>query len=168
MSHWLPTHLMPREAVELAIRTFVQVYPHSLLFVGQSTHFILVGSPSPIDVARIEERFGASTRAREDLARIGIKRPVEVLARITLGERALREAYASGPVISDKRNDWARFFASPRDAWVLSYDPARVLDEIGAERLRSHDELRGVLSNRYWLGAVVPDFPMAAITEPAP
>jgi len=166
MSQWLPTHLMPREAVELAIRTFVQVYPHSLLFVGQSTHYILVGGPSPIDVARIEERFGASLRAREDLAWIGIKRPVDVLARIVLGERALKEAYASGPVIGDKRNDWARFFASKGDAWVLSYDPARVLDEIGAERLRSHDELRGALSDKYRLGAVVPDFPMAAIRAP--
>jgi len=32
MSQWLPVSQMPDEAIELALRTFVQVFPHALLF----------------------------------------------------------------------------------------------------------------------------------------
>ena len=57
MTQWFPFEQMPRAAEELVVRTFIRVFPHTLLIRGIGTNLILVGSPSPIDLGRIGKRF---------------------------------------------------------------------------------------------------------------
>jgi hypothetical protein len=53
MTQWLPLYLMNPEAVELAIRTFMDVFPETLIFTGFSSNFILVDSNSPLNLALV-------------------------------------------------------------------------------------------------------------------
>ena len=46
MSQWLPIGQLPNDAIELVTRTFVAVFPYSLLFEGAGQHLILLGSRS--------------------------------------------------------------------------------------------------------------------------
>lgn len=94
MTQWLPLYLMNPEAVELAIRTFTDVFPETLIFTGFSSDFILLGSKAPIDLAVVEKRFGESRRVSDELARLRIARPADLLARIVRSDSELRQAYA--------------------------------------------------------------------------
>ena len=68
MTQWLPEGQMPQAAIELVVRTFVEVFPYSLLFVGSGDHLILLGSPAPLDLRRrirrsLPLRFSAAKRS---------------------------------------------------------------------------------------------------------
>ena len=71
MSQWLPIGQLPNDAIELVTRTFVAVFPYSLLFEGAGQHLILLGSRSPVHFEQLSERFYQSDRVRTDLLRIG-------------------------------------------------------------------------------------------------
>ena len=105
MTQWLPLYLMTPEAVEMAVSTFVGVFPYTLLFTGFSTDFILVGSPSPIGLGAIDRRLRESPAVAEDLARFNISTPAGLLARIVQDDATLRRNYGHAPRISDQRND---------------------------------------------------------------
>ena len=113
MSQWLPVSQMPDEAIELAFRTFVQVFPHALLFQGTGLELILVGSRSPIDLERIARRFHDSDRAVRELARIGIPDPSAMTSRVIRSEQNLRSRFGVGRVLSDQHNDLEHLFHDP-------------------------------------------------------
>jgi spermidine synthase len=163
MTQWLPAHQMPGRAVELAVSTFVSVFPHALAFIGYERDVILVGSGAPIDVATIERRFFESARVAGDLARVGIPDPVALLARIVVGEETIRRVYGSMPVVSDERNEFSHLFLEGFDSEVMPYDPRAVLTEIGAERLRGGERLVRTVTNLALLKSVVPDFPASSL-----
>ena len=116
MSQWLPAAQMPVAAVELAARTFVEVFPHSLLFKGADRHMILVGSRAPIDVERIGARFYEEDSVTTDLFGIGVFSPSDLRGRVLRDGETLRRRLGRGRVISDQRNDFEH----------LLYDPAAV------------------------------------------
>ena len=115
MTQWLPVAQMPNDAIKLVIRTFVRVFPHSLLFEGAGHHLILVGSRSSIDIGRISERFYESDSVTADLQRIGIWNPTALVARVLRNDGELRSQAGPGRVLSDQHNDLEH----------LLYDPAR-------------------------------------------
>lgn len=164
MTQWLPIEQMPQETVEEAVSTFVSVFPHSLIFVGAETNLILLGGKAPLELGNIERRFAAAPRVRADLAALGIVSPLQLLARIVQGPATLRRIYGARPVISDQRNDLAYLVFSPRRATV-AYDPAGMLEEIGAGALAGGAglqvgaDLRAICLNLALLRSAVPDFP---------
>jgi spermidine synthase/Flp pilus assembly protein TadD len=163
MSQWLPIGQMPRAAMDQAIATFVQVFPESLLFVGSSTNYILVGSNAPIDLATLERRLAASDAVLEDLRTSGVERPVSLLARIVkCGPTLLRE-FGDAPAISDQNNPLSHAFHDPRDPAVITYDPRALLDELGVERLACGAELARVVRHLGRLKSMVRDFPAEAL-----
>ncbi len=113
MSQWLPVSQMPPEAIELALRTFVQVFPHTLLFRGAELELILVGSASPIDLEGFADRFYDSSTAVQDLARIGIRGPAEIASRVIRSDEQLRSRFGAGRVLSDQHNDLEHLFHDP-------------------------------------------------------
>jgi spermidine synthase len=115
MTQWLPASQMPPAAISLVMRTFVQVFPHSLLFEGADRHLILLGSRSPIDLERLSERFYESQSVTTDLYRIEVWSPDELLARVVHRGTELRRRIGAGRVLSDQHNDLEH----------LLYDPAR-------------------------------------------
>ncbi|MDJ0786772.1 MAG: hypothetical protein QNK05_08175 [Myxococcota bacterium] len=105
MSQWLPVYQMPDEIVDLATRTFLDVFPNALLMSGYGGEWILVGSASPIDLDRMERRFSESRSVVRDLARVRVRKPADLRAKILLDDAGLRAKYPPGRVISDQRND---------------------------------------------------------------
>ena len=116
MTQWLPEAQMPGDAAELAVRTFVDLFPHSLLLRGSGSHLILVGSPSPIDLDRVADRFDLSEGVAGDLLRIGIWEPSQLVARVIRDDAALRSRIGAGRVLSDQHNDLEHLLYDPDES----------------------------------------------------
>ncbi len=162
MTQWLPVYQMSPKSVDLAVGTFLDVFPHALLFTGNQDEFVLVGSGRPIDLANIEHSFAARTGVRRDLLDVRIDRPLQILARIVQGDATLRRHYAGGTIITDRRNDFSRCIVSPH-APSIAYDPRAVAAEIGLDRLVAGPGLERTLGDLRRLVGVVPDFPVASL-----
>lgn len=163
MSQWLPINQMPREAVSLAITTFVRSFPHTILFAGYRYQFILLGSNARIDLCRLEKRFHQSPTVLSDLRRLALREPLSLLARIVQGGDTLRTNFGTGRLLSDEHNDFSHVFLDPLDPAVISYDPLAVLEEIEAERLDCYRELRRTVMHFGLLRSVVLDFPPTSL-----
>jgi predicted membrane-bound spermidine synthase len=147
MTQWLPAWQMPPEAAAAVVATFLDVFPHALLFVGHFNELLLLGAREPVDLRVLERSFAARPRARADLLRIGIERPLQLIARIVQGDRTLRAGHAGQPLILDHKNLLSRMFVDPDRETVLRYDPYAVLEEIGAADLQCGSELRAVVTH---------------------
>ncbi len=167
MTQWVPVPQMPQEAVDLAIRTFLDVFPHALLFTGMREELVLVGSPGPISLARIEARFGASARVAGHLDQLGVPDATSLLARLVQGDASLRRRYASDPsarVVTDAHNDLAHVFLDPADPGVVAFDPKGVLEEISDDGLASEALLREVVIHLGRLQHHARGFPVTSLT----
>ncbi|MGH0029835.1 MAG: tetratricopeptide repeat protein [Myxococcota bacterium] len=147
MTQWLPLFLMTPEAVEMSIRTFLEVFPHTFLFTGFGTDFILLGSPAPIDLARLEERLAASPTVRGELARLGVREPVDLLARIVQDDASLRRNYGDAPLISDQRNDLEHMTLRADARPLVQYEVEQVVPALGAAVPSLRDRLLGVMTH---------------------
>lgn len=163
MTQWIPTYQMPAEAAELAIRTFIDVFPHALLFTGGEREFILLGSPAPIDLPTIERRFHEQPEVNIDLRRMGVRSPLSLFARIIHGDAALRRRFGEGSVIRDTHNDLEFLFRTPTQKEVITYAPLEILAEIDTDRLACGNELRRVLTHLGRLRYHVAGFPIATL-----
>jgi Tfp pilus assembly protein PilF len=159
MTQWLPTYQMPVEAVELAVQTFLDVFPHALVFAGGHRDFILLGSRAPIDLGRLEQRFYEQPAVTADLRRMRIPKPLSLIARVVQGDATLRRNFGEGRVIGDAHNDLEFLFHDPTDREVFGYDPFQMLADIDAGRLACGDELRDVLTHLGRLRYHVPRYP---------
>ncbi len=159
MTQWLPIYQLPPRACELIVATFVQMFPHSLLFVGAGEELILVGSRSPIDLQQIENRYSLQQYVLWDLERLQVPGPVGLLARILMVEKDLRMEYGDLPVISDERNDLAYMFENLSNPASITYQPRLLLDHFASHRLASQDSLRQFFTDSQTRRRYVPDFP---------
>ena len=121
MSQWLPIGQLPNDAIELATRTFVAVFPYSLLFEGAGHHLILLGSRSPIRFEQLSERFYKSDRVKADLLRIGVSTPDALVDRVIRNDAELRSRLGSGRVLSDQHNDLEHLFYDPGEVQRIPY-----------------------------------------------
>ena len=167
MSQWLPVWTMPQEAVDLAVATFVDVFPNTLMFSGHGHEFILLGSRSPIDLNQLETRFGEQASVRADMERLRVTKPVQLLARIVKTDKELRDQYGGQPVISDARNDFAYLVLDEEQRPIVSYDPFTVLQDLEERDLQSIDQLREIMMDFGRLKYSVNDFPAESmLTSP--
>ncbi|MCL4722279.1 MAG: hypothetical protein KJ041_10080, partial [Gammaproteobacteria bacterium] len=130
MSQWLPIYQMPLPAVEMAIATFVEVFPNAILYVGLQNELLLIGGPGDLDLARVVRRFGSLPAARADLAAIGVNDATDLVARIMMTDTTLRRRYTASPRISDRHNPLDQLYLTPRNLAWLPYDPRAVADEL--------------------------------------
>ncbi|MHC4218996.1 MAG: spermidine synthase, partial [Planctomycetota bacterium] len=163
MTQWLPTYQMPMEAIELAVRTFVDVFPHALVFAGGHREFILMGSRAPIDLRRLEQRFYEQPAVTADLRRMRILKPLSLIARVVQGDATLRRNFGEGRVLGDTHNDLDFLFHDPADREVFGYDPIAMMTDIHAGRLACGDELRDVLTHLGRLRYHVPRYPTSTL-----
>jgi hypothetical protein len=159
MTQWLPTYQMPEAAVELAIRTFVDAFPHALIFTGGHRDYIMVGSPAPIDLRLLEQRFHEQPAVTVDLRRMGITQPLKLIARVVQGDGMLRRGFGEGRVIGDAHNDIEFLFHNPDNREAIGYEPFEVLADIEADRLECGRELRAVMAHLGRLRYHVPRHP---------
>jgi hypothetical protein len=163
MTQWLPTYQMPESAVELSIRTFIDAFPHALIFTGGHRDYIMMGSRAPIDLRVVERRFHEQPAVTADLRRMGIIQPLGLIARVVQGDGMLRRRFGEGRVIGDSHNDIDFLFHDPDDREAIGYDPAGVLADIDAERLACGRELGAVMNHLGRLRYHVPRHPTPAL-----
>lgn len=165
MTQWLPTRQMPNESIQLAITSFIEAFPHALLFVGHRHDFILLGSMAPIDLHTLERRFEeASPALRDELARLYVFQPINLLARIVKSDEQLREEYGGLPVISDERRDWAYARFDPAHPPQITYDPVQLLRHVGASGLDNRAIFSRAVTHAGLLRSYVQDFPLNTLT----
>lgn len=160
MAQWLPVYQLPPEAVDLAVGTFLAVFPNALLFSGFEREFILVGSGSPIDLSLIEDRLSSSERVAGDLARIEIDDWLSLVARIVQSDAELRRHYGGGRLIGDQHNDLEHLFFQPWNGATVAYRPTRVLADLVAQLPRAQKELEYALLHLGRLRHLVFGFPL--------
>jgi spermidine synthase len=161
MTQWLPTRQMPNKSIQLAVTTFVEAFPHSLLFVGNRHDFILLGSKAPIDLRMLERRFdSAAPELREELAKLDVYKPINLLARVVKSEQQLRTEYGGLPVISDERHDWAYARFDLAHAPLITYDPVQMLEQLEADQLENGALFARTVTHAGLLRSLVQDFPL--------
>jgi predicted membrane-bound spermidine synthase len=165
MTQWLPVYQMPPEAVTLAIRTFINVFPNTLLITGYGTDFILVGSRLPLDPKLMEDRLNDSPGTTQDLKRAGINDPIALLGRIIDTDEGLRERYTGRGVIRDQHNDLERLFLNPSQRAVIGFEPLRIMASLGLDKLGIGRELQSILMHFGRLRYRVPGFPFESLAN---
>jgi hypothetical protein len=158
MTQWVPVYQLSRNAIDRVIASFVEVFPHAVLFVGDGRELILMGGRRPFDPGKLERRFWEATAGRGDLEELGIREPVQLLARVLRAGPDLRSDVAGARVISDQRNDLSLAVTDPFDPPRIPYDPVAVLRALGSGYDR--DALEEVILDPRRLLATVPDFPL--------
>jgi len=163
MTQWLPLYLLNPEVIDLAISTFLDVFPHTLIFTGYASDFILIGSPVPIELHRIEARYFESATVIEDLKRAKVSHPGDLLARIVNTDQELRDRFAEKRTISDQHNDLEGFFRDGARPAIIGYNPKRVLDFIRTAGPYQYGNIEPVLTHLGRLRYHVRDFPFASL-----
>ena len=163
VSQWLPSYQLSSRANELAISTFLEVFPHTILVAGYAREYLLIGRTTPFDLKLIEARFQQASGARKDLLWLRVGAAKNLFARIVMGPTELNERFGGGGIISDLRNDLAYETVDPRNPTLIPYDPIRVLQFLETHQLASFAALEASLSHLGRLRYLAPDFPMESL-----
>lgn len=163
MSQWLPVAQMPPGASALIASTFVQSFPHALLFTGAGRELILVGSRSPIDLALLAQRMEELPAVRAQLAEVGLPSARELLASVLWTDADLRRWFGHGEVISDQCNALSLLWPTGRTL-SFPYDPEAVLACLPDALARDYD-LRALLTDFHGLVSHVPWFPSDSLVH---
>jgi hypothetical protein len=102
---WLPFHLLSDSELKMTARTFMQVFPHSTLWLSPlKYHGLLVGSRKPlqIDVQALRRKL-QRPGVHEEMARAGAAEPLDFLAGFVMGEDALRRYVGGARLNTDNR-----------------------------------------------------------------
>jgi predicted negative regulator of RcsB-dependent stress response len=166
MTQWLPTDQMPRAVMHAAIRSFVEVFADSMLFVGAHTNFILMGCNGPLRLGTLETRLAAEPRVAAELRPFGIRRPLDLILRIVQSGPQLARTTATAPIISDQHNLMSLTFHDPAAPPVVTFDPAAMfadLDAAGTATLACRPEWERIAMHLPRLKSRVPDFPESTL-----
>ncbi len=160
MCQWLPIYGMSGGLVASVMATFAQVFPQVMVFESvEGFDLLLIGSQKKfaLDPREIQRRW-QQRELREELAGIGIRRGVDLVARFLMGTVGVR-AFSQGAVINSDDNGYLEFEApkslhlrtAERNDRALSlaseginrYLRGGVWTEVDRERLRAGFEARG-------------------------
>ncbi|MBM4061502.1 MAG: spermidine synthase [Planctomycetes bacterium] len=101
VSQWLPLYELSIDDVKMVARTFDEQFEHVAVFVSWYDA-VLVASDQPLDLD--EQRLGPRMEhapVAEDLDRIGMKTPRNLLAYFVLGDAGVARYAGEGPVNTD-------------------------------------------------------------------
>jgi len=90
MCAWFQIYHMGERELRSVLKTFITVFPHALLWFSNESDIVLIGSLSPIE---IDDDFVARMQApgvREDLERVGIDEPEDLLSALLLDADGLK------------------------------------------------------------------------------
>jgi spermidine synthase len=110
VAQWLPFHGQSLASARMIARTFVEAFPHAMLWLPSVRDAVLIGSDAPLrlDARRLGAAF-ASPGTRENLARAFFETPASLLSTFLLNRDGIEEWAGEAPVITDER-PWMEFF----------------------------------------------------------
>ncbi len=166
MTQWLPLNQVSAPATDLMVSAFNQAFPNTLLFIGRYNHLILVGSRSPLDLARMKQRFSEDPKVVEELVVRCLTPTYESLvARIVQSDRMLDARYGNRPPLHDGGADLSHYAFNIYTPF-FNYDPARIADDLFPTDADAREKFRQLTSNLETLKQTVPDFPDTNIHYP--
>jgi spermidine synthase len=85
---WLQMYSLYPDDVRMVIKTFRSVFPNVMIWNTTPGDLLLVGSRKPLalDYSRLQSRYEAVPALRDDMARLGFRSPLTLLADFMLGE----------------------------------------------------------------------------------
>ena len=105
VSQWLPAYQVPTATTLSMIRSFVDVFPQSVLLSGAQADLILIGANNRIEVDPNQLFAALSQRAavRADLARVDLGTPREIVGMFVGSSTTLANATRDASAVTDDR-----------------------------------------------------------------
>jgi spermidine synthase len=105
VSQWLPAYQVPTATTLSMIRSFVDVFPQSVLLSGAQADLILIGANNRIEVDPNQLFVALSQRApvRADLARLDLGTPREIVGMFVGSSTTLVNATRDAAAVTDDR-----------------------------------------------------------------
>ncbi|AGW91954.1 spermidine synthase [Ralstonia pickettii DTP0602] len=104
VAQWLPLPTQNDEDTRMLVRSFLDVFPHAMLWTTELHEMMLVGSLAPLqlDVARIRARFEQPEVAAA-LQAVGVRTPAALMATWVTDSTGLDWYAADAPAVTDDR-----------------------------------------------------------------
>ncbi|WP_410054117.1 fused MFS/spermidine synthase [Cupriavidus sp. BIC8F] len=104
VAQWLPLPTQNDEDTRMLVRSFLDVFPHAMLWTTELHEMMLVGSLSPLelDAVRIRTRFEQPEVAAA-LQAVGIRSPAALMATWVTDRAGLDWYAADAPAVTDDR-----------------------------------------------------------------
>ncbi len=106
LTQWLPAYGVPQSMILSMVRSFIDVFPNTVLLSGASSNLLLVGTTAPrneIDPARLSAALERAPAVQMDLRRLDLGTPREIVGMFVASASTLREATRDvEPVTDDK------------------------------------------------------------------
>jgi spermidine synthase len=85
---WIHGYGLFPDDLKMVVKTFRSVFPHTTVWNTMHGDLLLVGSRAPLvlDYGRLQSRYDSIPELREDLARLGFRSPLAILADFMLSE----------------------------------------------------------------------------------
>ena len=144
---WVQLYSLDWDTVRMILATFSGVFPNVTVFNTTTTDLLLVGSPAPIvlDKVELQHRLDALP-SREDLAGFGLDTPGGITSCFLLSDADLRRACAGAPRNTDDLP--LLEFAAPRSLYrECAADNFRHLLDARSSPLPPDEQLAGFALN---------------------
>ena len=164
VAQWLPLHAQSLASARMTARTFLEAYPHTMLWLPSVRDAVLIGSLQPLELslARVRQTY-STPQTRSNLVEAYLESPEALLATFLLDRDGIAEWVGDAPVITDE-HPWMEFFlhqggnmddtdSAPLLAleqgdleWLTDADPVarqRIEQENAALRLYVESTVRG-------------------------
>ncbi|MBX7220465.1 MAG: fused MFS/spermidine synthase [Blastocatellia bacterium] len=119
---WVQVYGLPPQENLALIRTFQEVFPHTLIFhPDQTGEILLVGSSLPwlIDVPKFVRRW-QEPKLHQALQQINLHQPEQLLAQFVTGPQAMAKLVAKAPLNTD--DNALIEFSGPRSLYLSDQD----------------------------------------------
>jgi spermidine synthase len=85
---WIQGYNLLPQDLRMVVKTLRTVFPHTTIWGTSPGDYLLLGSRGPlsVDFERLRTRYEALPNLREDMARVGFRSPLALLADFVLGE----------------------------------------------------------------------------------
>ena len=103
VAQWLPLHGQSLASARMTARTFLEAFPHVMLWLPSVRDAVLIGSGDPLrlDPQRLKTAY-ADPRTRASLERAFFETPASLLSTFLLDRAKIEEWAGDAPVITDE------------------------------------------------------------------
>jgi spermidine synthase len=101
---WVQTYGMAKSDLQTLLATFVEVYPHIVVYAtAEGADLVLVGSDDPLvaDYDHAKSLFDRWPRVKDELGFVNMEDPLDIVALFQLDRNGLIEAANGSPVNTD-------------------------------------------------------------------
>jgi spermidine synthase len=106
VSQWLPAYQVPVASSLAMVRAFLDVFPQAVLLSGTQAELLLVGTAGPrleVDPKALRHALDRAPAVREDLARIDLATPRDLVGAFVGSSATLHAATRASPPVTDDR-----------------------------------------------------------------